>query len=170
MPRRCPPLAELLFVVRLIHVAAGVAWLGEVVTVNFVLIPALRATAQRDRVLILERVFPGVFRLATVLGAFTIAAGATLFLLTTGGDVSRLWTTAWGVRILIGGILGGAVFAFHLLQESRLEGTLAHQLEDIDLAPERAEVLLARMQVIPRVGLGILVLCILFMSAAARLP
>lgn len=57
---------HLLNVVRWIHIISGVAWLGEVATVNFVLLPALLNTRKEDRGIFIRQVFPRVFRLASV--------------------------------------------------------------------------------------------------------
>ncbi len=38
---------ELIFLLRLVHVVAGVGWAGEVLTVNFVLLPALSKAVRR---------------------------------------------------------------------------------------------------------------------------
>lgn len=50
---------------RLAHVIAGVRWLREVVTINFVLVPALLSAKTEERQMLLSTVFPRVFRLAT---------------------------------------------------------------------------------------------------------
>ncbi len=69
---------ELIFVLRLVHVVAGVGWAGEVLTVNFVLLPALFKARADERVTLVQSVFPHVFRLATVLGGIAIVSGLGL--------------------------------------------------------------------------------------------
>lgn len=160
---------EALFAARFIHVVTGLGWLGEVLTVNFVLLPALARADSVLRARILTALFPLVFRLATVLAGLAVVSGAIVFWIQSGGEVARLFDTTWGQRILVGGLLGGPLFAFHLLQESRWEGSLARRLVAMQDDPSASDVILRRLQVIPRVGLAILVLCVFFMSAAARL-
>src|SRR5579884_3319261 len=94
---------EILFVVRLAHVVAGVGWLGEVVTINFVLLPALFEAKSDDRLVLLNTVFPHVFRLATVLGGTAVASGAMLALWYTHLNLVVLVQSQWGWLILAGG-------------------------------------------------------------------
>lgn len=161
---------ELLFISRFVHVVTGLGWLGEVLTVNFVLLPALARAEPELRGRILTAVFPLIFRLATILAALSILSGAIVFWIMSGGDVGRLFDTSWGQRILIGGLLAVPLFAFHLLQESRWEGSLARRLATVGSDPAASDVILRRLRVIPRIGLAILFVAVFFMSAAARLP
>ena len=65
-------------ILRAIHILAGTAWLGEVVVVNFVLIPVLARLEPDKRGWFLSAVFPRIFQLASVLSLTTILAGASL--------------------------------------------------------------------------------------------
>jgi uncharacterized membrane protein len=163
---------ELIFALRLVHVVAGVGWAGEVLTVNFVLLPALFKARADDRAALLQNVFPYVFRLATVLGGLAIVSGLGLLAWYTQLDFTRLVTTLWGWRILAAGILGGALYVFHVFQESGMERSLAAHLvflTDKD-DPAAAEPLLRHLALFPRIGGVVLLLVIGLMSAAARLP
>lgn len=159
---------DLLFTIRFVHVVAGIGWIGEVATVAFVLVPALRRTDAAGARALLEVVFPRVFRLATLLGGAAVISGLILLLFGPGG-LERAFSTAWGTRILMGGALGGVLFGFHLWMEPRLERRLqarlfaGGELHDDDPA-ERILVL------VPRVGLLILLAVVALMSAGARLP
>lgn len=163
-------MSELLFLTRFIHIVSGLGWLGEVVTVNFVLLPALARAEPELRGRILTAIFPFIFRLATILGAMAVISGAVVFWIMSGGELARLFDTTWGQRILLGGLFGGPLFAFHLLQESRWEGGLGKRLVAAEHDPAASDRILRHLRVIPRIGLAILVACVLFMSAAARLP
>jgi hypothetical protein len=166
-------MAEVWFLVRLVHIVAGGGWLGEVLTVNFVLLPVLSRARAIERTHLLQTVFPCVFRLATALGGLAIVTGLTLLLWRTQLNPARLIESAWGWRILIGGTLGALLFLFHLVQEVRAERVLAlaARLEaEWDNDPRSAASLLRRLAIIPRVGLGILLVIVGLMSAAAHLP
>jgi uncharacterized membrane protein len=163
---------ELIFALRLVHVVAGVGWAGEVLTLNFVLLPALFKARANDRAMLLQTVFPYVFRLATVLGGIAIISGLGLLAWYTQLDLTRLVTSTWGWRVLVGGSLGGGLYAFHVLQESGMEHSLAAHLvflTDTD-DPRVAEPLLRHLALFPRIGIVVLLLVIGLMSAAARLP
>ena len=87
-------------------------------------------------------------------------------------DFTRLVTTTWGWRVLAGGSLGGALYAFHVFQEARMERSIATQLvflTDKD-NPHAAEPLLRHLALFPRLGGLVLLVVIALMSAAARLP
>jgi len=135
-----------------------------------VLLPALARAEPELRGRILLAVFPLVFRLATILAGLSILSGAVVFWIMSGGELARLVDSTWGQRILVGGLLAGPLFAFHLLQESRWEGSLARRLATVGRDPAASDLILRRLQVIPRIGLAILVMAVFFMSAAARGP
>ena len=118
---------------------------------------------------LLELVFPLVFRLATVLAGTAVAAGLVLALAITDGDLLSLFDSARGLRIVIGGTLGAGLFAFHLFQESGMEGSLATRLAATRDDPEAADLILRRLRIVPRVGLALLLVIVVPMSAAARL-
>ncbi len=134
--------------------------------------PALFKARADDRATLVQSVFPHVFRLATLLGGIAIASGLGLLAWYTQLDFTRLVTTTWGWRVLAGGSLGGALYAFHVFQESGMERSLAAHLvflTDQD-DPHAAEPLLRHLALFPRIGIVVLLLVIVLMSAAARLP
>ena len=75
-------MATLLYIVRLVHIVSGVGWLGEVITINFVLLPALFHARSDDRLVLLHNVFPYLFRLATVPRAGMVVLIAVVALMT----------------------------------------------------------------------------------------
>lgn len=160
---------DLLFVVRFVHIVTGLGWVGEVITVNFVLLPALSRVEPALRGRILLSVFPLIFQLATILGGLAVVSGAVVFWIMSGGELARLFDTTWGQRILLGGLFGGPLFAFHLFQESRMEGSLARRLAAVEDDARASDEILHHLRIIPRIGLAILVVSVIFMSAAARL-
>jgi len=153
-------------IIRWIHIATGAAWLGEVVAVNFVLVPILlRATRERQRWM-LATIFPRIFHLASWLAVPAIVFGALLNLSMTDWrvDWDLLLTTRWGLSILIGGTLGLVLTLFHFVVESRLEGVVTNSAA----TDEALDGVMGRLTVIPRVGLVVLVLVFGSMMYAAR--
>lgn len=151
---------------RWIHILAGGAWLGEVVVVVFIVVPVLIRLDHERRGWFLSTIFPRVFRLASVLSATAVAAGAALYLASNDWslNVDRLLTERWGLSILIGGTLGLALTVFHFVVEGRLEPIVARaQSGEID-----EERLVRFLTVVPRVGLGVLVVVFGAMMYAAR--
>jgi hypothetical protein len=155
---------------RSIHILAGTAWLGEVVVVNFVLVPVLARLEPEKRGWFLSAIFPRIFRLASVLSLTTVLAGASLNLSLSDWRVdvavSRLTSSQWGWSILIGGLLGLGLTLFHFVAEHRLEPSVLIVDDDPDGAA--FTLILRRLKIIPRAGLGVLLLIVLLMMFAAR--
>jgi hypothetical protein len=121
---------------------------------------------------LLVTVFPYIFRLATALGGLAIVSGTGLVLWNTRLDLTLLVTTAWGWRILIGGIIGLVIFVFHLVEESGAERSLAAELVFLrdNGDEEAAKRLLNHLAIFPRVGMLILMVVVGLMVAAVWLP
>lgn len=157
---------SLLSIVRWIHIISGVAWLGEVITVNFVLVPIVIKLSKQERGAFIGLVFPRVFRLASVLAGTAIISGAIMNYLITGWTNLGVWLgTRQGIAILIGGTLGLLLALFHFFVEHRLEPTAvsADQMSEAD-----TEKMLAVLKLVPRVGMIVVALVILLMMFAAR--
>ncbi|MGH2460758.1 MAG: hypothetical protein ACRDIY_18030 [Chloroflexota bacterium] len=161
---------DALFVVRLAHVIAGVSWLGEVITINFVLLPALFGARDDDRQVLLSTVFPHVFRLATVLGGTAVASGFVLLLWFTSFHPLAALHSHWGWYIVVGGTIGAAVYAFHLFQESGAERSIAARLTFVVDAddPRETRRMLKHLARFPRVGMAVLVVVVALMVCAAH--
>lgn len=160
---------EVLFIVRLAHVA-DVSWLGEVVTISFVPLPALVNARHDDRQVLLNTAFPYVFRLATVLGGITVASGVVLLLWYTRPNPLASFGTTWGWLIFAGGTIGAALYAFHLFEESGAERSIAAHLAftlDSD-DPKEVQRLLEHLAFFPRAGMLVLIAVIGLMVGAAH--
>jgi uncharacterized membrane protein len=163
-------MAELWYLIRLIHALAGIGWFGEVLTVSVVLVPALARASAADRVWLLALVMPRLFRLATVLGGTTLGSGLILVSWATQGHPVLLAQSAWGHRVLSGAVVGGALYAFHLLQEPSLERIVGRRLQRVGQEPEDMARLPWRLIWVPRIGTAILAVVIGLMAAAGHLP
>lgn len=157
-------------VLRWVHILAGAAWLGEVVAVNFVLVPVLANLEPGKRSWFLAAIFPRVYRLASALSLTTVLAGVALNLSMNDWHVDaaivRLTSSRWGWSILIGGSLGLGLTLFHFFAEHRLEPHVLATQEDPD--GEAFVMVLRSLRIIPRVGLIVLLAIFLLMMVAAR--
>lgn len=153
-------------VFRWVHVLGGAAWFGTVVLIAFVLVPTLVRADPEKRAWMLRAVFPRIFRLASVLVATALLGGAGLYLSLHDWrpDLGFLVSGRAGISILVGGGLGLALGLFHFLAEQKLESA-AHRSGD---DPEADERLVRRLRIIPRVGVGILLVVFGSMMYAAR--
>ena len=154
-------------IVRWVHILAGAAWLGEVVTINFVLVPALSRMDLAERGRFVRRVFPRVFRLASVLAATTLLAGLALGIMMTGWrELDVFLSSRRGLALLAGGALGLLLALFHFLAERRLRPQVLAARETLDR--EAIEAVTRMLRVVPRLGLGVMVAIFLLMMIAAR--
>jgi uncharacterized membrane protein len=154
-------------VVRWIHILSAAAWLGEVVTVVFVLVPVAAKLSGPDRAAFISRVFPRVFRLATALAITTLAAGAWLnYLLTGWRNLDAYFGSMGGRAILVGGLLGVGLALFHFTVERRLEPRASSLLATAD--EETLGRLSQFLRLVPRVGLGVLLVVLILMMVGAR--
>lgn len=145
---------------------AGASWLGEVVVINAVLVPALGRLDAQKREAFASLVFPRIFRLASVLSAVTVATGLVLAIGLSRGNLEIFVATTWGRAILAGGGLGFLLTLFHFFMEQRLTGLLgAHVGISGTSAVDEFH---HRLRVIPRAGLAVLLLIFGLMMYAAR--
>ena len=101
-------------IVRWIHILSGAAWLGEVVTIVFILLPWIFKLEVREQIRFLSKLFPMLFRVASLLSFTTITAGITLnYLLTGWRDMEVYLSSPRGFAIILGGTLGLTLTLFH---------------------------------------------------------
>ncbi len=150
--------------VRWTHVVAGVGWVGAVLVVVFVLGPALHVADRSERIALLTRVFPRVFRLASALVIVGMLSGATLFLHRYGHRLDLALLTASGRSLVAGGILGAVVGTFHFVIEPRLELRIARA----GTSDAVFDQLVWLLRLIPRVGLIVLLSVTVLMVSGAR--
>lgn len=93
---------EIFHFVRFLHVVCASAWFGEVVVINFVLIPALSRYQGVYKKDFLNTIFPKIFNLASVLAGTTAVTGGILLYHFIGFDIISLTLKGtWGLSILI---------------------------------------------------------------------
>lgn len=152
---------------RWLHIISGAAWLGEVITINVVLIPSLLSATREDQARMIRNVFPRLFRLASVLSLISISSGLTMsYLLSGWTDLTIFLTTRWGIAILIGGGLGIALTLFHFFVESRLEPIAVSMDSGSD--PVDIERVVRVLRYVPRIGLLVMLTIFVLMMYAAR--
>lgn len=152
---------------RWIHILAAAAWLGMVVTVVFVLVPAAMKLQEKERAAYIGETFPRVFRTASVLAVVTLAAGAWLnYLLTGWRDLDGFFFSGRGRMILAGGALGLALTLFHFFVEGRLEPNVRSLHGHVD--KDRIERISRFLNIIPRFGLIVMLTIFILMMAGAR--
>ena len=159
---------EWIAVVRWVHIFAAAAWFGEVVIINAVLVPSLQSISPEDRGPFIARLFPALFRLASVFALIVLLSGLAMsYLATEWRDLTDVLSTGWGIAILIGGTLGFLLAMFHFVVERRLRPIASTM--DHDPTPEEVDQVMRFLRIAPRVGLVVISAAFLFMMVAARL-
>lgn len=153
-------------VVRWIHVIAATAWFGEVVTINFVLVPMLVRLRGAERTQMLASVFPRLFRLASYLAGTALATGLALFLNKFWGHWHLLWSTPIGLYTLVGACLGTMLAVFHFIVEPRLDGMICVAADNADF--ELTDKVVRVLRTVPRVGLGVITGAMILMMMGAH--
>jgi hypothetical protein len=134
--------------------------------VVFVLIPIALQLDLEARKRFIAAVFPHIFRLASVLAAITLSAGAALNYGMTGWrNLDVYLGTRWEIAIFSGGLLGLLLAGFHFFVEARIEGRVAALAEGSD---QETEALARLLRIIPRLGLGVIVVIFVLMMIGAR--
>ena len=153
-------------VVRWLHVISATAWFGEVVTINFVLVPAVSQLKDSAQAKFLAGIFPKIFKLASWLSGTAVITGGTLGYYRFRGDFSVLWTTTSGLCFLVGASLACVLAFFHFVLEPRLDGMIctAAENEDFEMTAQIARLL----RIIPRAGGLVLLAAFVLMMIGAH--
>ena len=147
-----------IYLFRWLHILAGLAWVGEVITINFVIVPALKSLPKADQSRFISAVFPRVFRLATTLALVSIIAGIVMSILQAGGSMPVLdLRSSRGIGIFGGGFLALLLLAFHLLVERRLKPLV------VGPDDKQVEQIVRLLGIIPRAGLVVILTIALLM-------
>lgn len=152
-------------IIRAIHSIAASIWVGEVLVINFILIPALSKLQDNKRKEFMIRLFPKIFRMASFLATVVSISGIFMVYHLTNGKLENLLNGRWGLSILTGGSLGIILSIFHFYMANRLLkrislGRMEHndKLTDVYL----------KLKIIPRMGMIIILTILVLMINAAH--
>ncbi len=155
---------ELVSLLRWIHELTAISWFGEVFVLTHIIVPALGKMPRSDRDVILARLFPRVFRMATITSAATIFSGAATALLLTDFNLSVFVLTTWGQLILAAGLIGLFMFLLHLTVERvELMALGRVKLESRDEPTPELTTLYRRLRILPRLGFTLLTIVLILM-------
>lgn len=152
-------------IMRTLHVVAGTAWFGQVVVINFVLIPSLTKFDNAFRNKFITTIFPKIFKLASHLSLIAALTGIHLVISLTDADLSRLLEGRWGLSILIGGGLGILLTIFHFFVENRLAKKIGIGKDGNEKIIDDVHL---KLKIVPRFGLVVITTIFLLMISAAR--
>lgn len=153
--------------IRWIHIIFATAWFGEVVVINFILIPVLSKLDRTTREKIVTVMFPRIFNLASVLSLTALISGYLLFWMISDGDLNYFFVNGIrGKALLLGMSLGTLLTAFHFFLENQMAKKIGivknkgndEMLEDIHL----------RLKIVPRIGMLVITTILVSMMVAVR--
>lgn len=157
---------DLLIPIRWLHILSAAIWLGEVVVINFIMIPALSKYDKEGKSEMLVNIFPKLFRMVSILSASTVLTGSILLWFYTKYDFEILLSGRWGLSILIGGSMGLLLTLFHFFIENKITKLLAPN--DAKFIEENHALVYSKLKIIPRIGLVVITSIFIVMMFAVR--
>jgi uncharacterized membrane protein len=153
-------------VLRWLHVLTAAAWFGQVVVLNFVLVPAIvrekKAATQLD---LMRRLLPPSFKLASILSGLSVVAGGVLLWGRYHEDWSVMFSAWQGHVLATGALLAVLLTGFHHMSEPKL-GRMIQQTSADD--PAAVAKIVGRLKIAPKVGLVLITLVTLAMMIGVR--
>lgn len=159
-------MSDFIIPLRWIHVLAASIWLGEVVVINFIMIPLVSKSNFEDKKQIISNIFTKLFRMASILSLTTVVSGILLMGLYTNWDLTLLTEGRWGISILLGGIFASGLTLFHFFLEHKVTFLLSN--EDREILNNNYALVYSRLKIIPRIGLVVISSIYLLMMFAVR--
>jgi len=150
--------------IRYLHVLAAAAWIGEVIVINFVLIPFVSSLSAETKKIVIQKLFPRIFRLASVLAATTAVCGYVYLFYIAKGNFSFLFNSQRGIFLFIGALLGTLLTLFHFFMENKM----AHKIGISDEKEEMIDDIHLRLKIVPRVGLLVITTIFICMMISVR--
>jgi len=159
-------MSDWLIPIRWIHVFSGSMWFGEVVVINFILIPVIANLQGEARKQYVSNVFPRVFRMASVLSATSVITGVILVTIYTDWQYGKLLSGRWGLSILVGGGMGLLLTLFHFFMEDKMARKIGIGCPDMET--EVLDDVHAKLKIVPRLGLLVISTIFALMMYAVR--
>ena len=150
-----------------IALSALAAWIGEVVTLNFIIIPSVKALDEEGRAAFIARYFPRFFAMATVLSLTTVLAGLAARLTAAGAPaVTNPILTGGSPPVIAGLILIAVLACFHMVAQARMRPAALSLAENPN--PEKLRSITRFISIVPRIALAV-ILCAFVLLAAQLL-
>jgi len=136
-------------VLRLIHILAGVFWVGSNILLGFFIGPTVAATAEAGQKFMAHMVTKAkVTAWITATAILTVLAGGWLYWLDAQGFTSAWWKSSSGIGFGIGGLLGlvGLVFGIIVGVNTAKLGALASQIQGKPSPEQMSQIQAAQKQ------------------------
>ncbi|RMG32451.1 MAG: hypothetical protein D6732_13415 [Methanobacteriota archaeon] len=148
--------------IRAFHLFFGFAWWGMLFFLNLILLPSMNEMSRSGKYEVLGRVFPKIFKLATVNGFMAVSLGWLLALeYFAQWNITYFFQTSINILFLTAISVITLLYLFHLiLERNEIETVLKAVEKEND---EEVNKLLDHLQLVPRIGFIILTLGALIM-------
>ncbi|HEY4823348.1 MAG TPA: hypothetical protein VIH83_06670 [Candidatus Bathyarchaeia archaeon] len=168
-------IAEVNAVLAWLHILAAIGWMGTAMFLVMVLTPSMRRLSPSSRRDLILKLFPRFIRYVTVFATLTLVAGILLAFAYAGSNLESLSpTTRWGFMITVGASLALVAYALALglgLRSARkIVKILNTQQDPQRTPPPEIMKLQVRMRLTATTVMILLMLSLVFMVAASRLP
>ncbi len=157
-------MVELASLLRWVHELAAVTWFGEVFVVTHIIVPTLTKLPESPKGLLMLKLYPRVFRMATISSTATIVTGTAVALLEASFDYTYFLGTFRGQLIFAGGSIGLFMFLLHTTVERvEMKALSRVKMRPEGEFPEELRILDRRLRILPRVGFTLLTIVLILM-------
>ena len=164
----------IMILLRLLHIIAGIFWVGSALTTTQFLLPTAGATAEAGPKFMQHLMFKaGLSTMMAAAGGTTVLAGAILYWLDSHGFTSAWTTSGPGIGFGLGGIMGllGFIFGMMVSRSNMALGKLGAQIQGQPTSDQAAQLaaLRKRMSNFSLLNTVFLVLAIALMASSRYL-
>ena len=130
-------------------------WCGEIVVLNFIIIPAIHVMDEQEKAAFTGRYLPRFVNIATILALTIVFSGLGAWLAATFGLQTP--SGIWGSPLLqIAAILIAMLASFHLVAQSILRRITKSFLSD-SLHKKKLQFITRFLGTVPRIGLVVII-------------
>lgn len=163
-----------LIFLRLVHIFAGVFWVGAALAMNFFVNPAVRATAETGQKFMGYLLTQSRFTAAMIVAGFaTVMAGATLYWIDSDGFTSAWMMAGPGIGFGVGATFAvvGLIYGIMIPRAGAAMGRLAAQFKGAPTPDQQAQMatLSKRMATVSNVNIVCLIIATVLMATARYL-
>lgn len=132
-----------ILILRILHIAGGIMWVGSATLYLFLLVPAARS-AQSAGQKFLQTLGPKFGAMMGMVTTITVLSGALLYARFAAGGLSFIWNTGIGLAFTVGAVAALGSYAMGVGYFGRMQAKiekLGVEMESVQGAPNPAQVM-----------------------------
>ena len=151
--------------IRSVHMISGFVWWGMVFFINFIIIPVFPKLSNTTQYEILGKIFPRIFKTATIFGFFTVGLGWFYALdVYVKWDYSYFHSSFINILFSLGIVAVTLLYLFHLfLERSEINLIASIASGKVKYEDDEVQTLIKHLMRIPRIGFIIQTTAIILM-------